>query len=119
MFPSEQSFIRRSEDLFEQPEQLWAELFAFLQLPVMPLPVQGRKAHVGACGDSSFCCIADDDSDGYGSSRADAAIFRALVLSCCLGGVWSLARAGVVPGQQNPVLVIDCHAICLRCVIFC
>ena len=84
-----------------------------------------------------FCRIADDDGDGYGSSRADAAIFRAVALSRCLGGVLSLARAGeeeilgiaeanvlktpraVLPGQQAPGLVIDCHVICLRCVIFC
>ena len=47
-FPANQLFIRRSEDLFERPEQLWAELLDFLRLPVMSLPVQGRKAHVGA-----------------------------------------------------------------------
>lgn len=47
-FPVHQLFIRRSEDLFERPEQLWAELLDFLKLPVMPLPVQGRKVHVGA-----------------------------------------------------------------------
>ena len=74
-----------------------------------------------------FCRIADDDGDGYGSSRADAAIFRAVALSRCLGGVLSLARAGeeeilgiaeanilktpkaAVSGQQAPGLVIDCH----------
>ena len=74
-----------------------------------------------------FCRIAENDGDGYGSSRADAAIFRAVALSRCLGGVLSLARAGeeeilgiaeanilkapraVVPGQQASGLVIDCH----------
>ena len=74
-----------------------------------------------------FCRIADNDGDGYGSSRSDAALFRAVALSRCLGGVLSLARAGeeeilgiaeanilktphsVVPGQQASGLVIDCH----------
>ena len=48
LFPREQLFLRRSEDLFEQPERVWAELLAFLDLPVVPLPLQGRKAHVGS-----------------------------------------------------------------------
>jgi hypothetical protein len=48
LFPREQLFLRRSEDLFEQPHQLWSDLLAFLDLPVVPLPLQGRKAHVGA-----------------------------------------------------------------------
>ena len=48
VFPREQLFIRRSEDLFAQPELLWAELLAFLGLDWMDLPQQGRKAHVGA-----------------------------------------------------------------------
>lgn len=74
-----------------------------------------------------FCRIADNDGDGYGSSRSDAALFRAVALSRCLGAVLSLARAGkeeilgiaeanilktphsVVPGQQASGLVIDCH----------
>jgi hypothetical protein len=47
-FSSEQLLIRRSEDLFEQPERVWAELLAFLELPDLPLPEQGRKAHVGS-----------------------------------------------------------------------
>ena len=45
-----------------------------------------------------FCRIAPNDGDGYGSSRADAAIFRAVALSRCLGGVLSLAR-GVEEGR--------------------
>ncbi len=48
VFPKEQIFLRRSEELFEQPEQLWAELLEFLQIRTVPLPQQGRKAHVGA-----------------------------------------------------------------------
>ena len=74
-----------------------------------------------------FCRIADNDGDGYGSSRSDAAIFRAVALSRCLGGVLSLARGAeeeilgiaegnilkapraVVPGLQAAGLVIDCH----------
>lgn len=74
-----------------------------------------------------FCRIADNDGDGYGSSRADAAIFRAVALSRCLGGVLSLVRGAeeeilgiaeanvlkaprvLVPGQQAAGLVIDCH----------
>ena len=47
-FSSEQILIRRSEDLFEQPERVWAELLAFLELPDWHLPEQGRKAHVGS-----------------------------------------------------------------------
>ena len=47
-FPREQIFLRRSEELFEQPEQLWVELLEFLQIRAVPLPQQGRQAHVGA-----------------------------------------------------------------------
>ena len=46
-FPREQIFLRRSEELFEHPDQLWTELLEFLELPVFPLPLLGRKAHVG------------------------------------------------------------------------
>ena len=74
-----------------------------------------------------FCRIAANDGDGYGSSRADAAIFRAVALSRCLGGVLSLARgvdeeilgiaeANVLPASRveaspdvAPGIVIDCH----------
>ena len=74
-----------------------------------------------------FCRIADNDGDGYGSSRADAAVLRAVALSRCLGGVLSLARGveeeilgiaeanllsaprAVLPGQKAPGLVLDCH----------
>lgn len=48
LFPREQLFLCRSEELFEQPEQLWAELLAFLQLQDVPLPLKGRKSHVGS-----------------------------------------------------------------------
>ena len=76
-----------------------------------------------------FCRIADNDGDGYGSSRSNAAIFRAVALSRCLGGVLSLARGAeeeilgiaeatvlkapraVVPGQEAAGLVIDCHVL--------
>ena len=47
-FSSEQILIRRSEELFEQPERVWAEVLAFLELPDCPLPERGRKAHVGS-----------------------------------------------------------------------
>ena len=74
-----------------------------------------------------FCRIAPNDGDGYGSSRVDAAIFRAVALSRCLGGVLSLARgveeeilgiaeANVLPAPRleaspglAPGIVIDCH----------
>lgn len=74
-----------------------------------------------------FCRIANNDGDGYGSSRDDAAIFRAVALSRCLGGVLSLARgveeeilgiaeANVLPAPRleasshlAPGIVIDCH----------
>ena len=74
-----------------------------------------------------FCQIADSDGYGYGSSRGDASIFRAVALSRCLGSVLSLARGadeeilGIaeanilqaprasVPGQQTAGLIIDCH----------
>jgi len=45
-FPAEQLFIRRSEDLFNQPKRVWQELLRFLNLDDMPLPVEGRQAHV-------------------------------------------------------------------------
>ena len=74
-----------------------------------------------------FCRIASNDGEGYGSSRADAAIFRAMALCRCLGGVLSLARgldeeilgiaeANVLPAPRlaaephlAPGIVIDCH----------
>ena len=74
-----------------------------------------------------FCRIAENDGDGYGSSRADASIFRAVALSRCLGGVLSLARGvdeeilGIAEANvlqaprveasadQAAGLVIDCH----------
>ena len=48
LFPREQLFLRRSEDLFEQPEQLWSDLLDFLNVDCLPLPKRGRKAHVGS-----------------------------------------------------------------------
>lgn len=74
-----------------------------------------------------FCHPQDDQKDGYGSSRADAAVLRGVALSRCLGGVLSLARhpreqllsitdATVVdapppryPRSQLSGVVIDCH----------
>ena len=47
-FPREQLFLRRSEDLFEQPEQVWKELQDFLQLEVTALPTSGRRSHFGS-----------------------------------------------------------------------
>jgi len=46
-FSANQLFIRRSEDLFERPELLWAELLNFLGLEPVPLPLEGRWAHAG------------------------------------------------------------------------
>ena len=48
LFPREQLFLRRSEDLFEQPEQLWSDLLDFLNVDSLLLPKRGRKAHVGS-----------------------------------------------------------------------
>ena len=48
LFPREQLFLRRSEDLFEQPEQLWSDLLDFLNVDFLLLPKRGRKAHVGS-----------------------------------------------------------------------
>jgi hypothetical protein len=74
-----------------------------------------------------FCRIAESDGEGYGSSRGDASIFRAVALSRCLGSVLSLARGadeeilGIAEANvlqaprveasahQAPGLVIDCH----------
>ena len=47
LFPKEQIFLARSEDLFEQPEKLWVDLLEWLDLPFVPLPQRGRRAHVG------------------------------------------------------------------------
>ena len=38
LFPSHQLLVLRSEDLFEQPDQLWLKLLEFLNLPNLPLP---------------------------------------------------------------------------------
>ena len=47
-FPRDQLFLRRSEDLFEQPEQVWKELQDFLQLEVISVPISGRRSHLGS-----------------------------------------------------------------------
>jgi len=74
-----------------------------------------------------FCRVDQTAVAGYGSSRLDAAMFRAVALSRCLGGVLSLARGaeeeilGIVDAtvmkapraqqlaQQGAGVVIDCH----------
>ena len=38
LFPKHQLLILRSEDLFEQTEQIWNQLLNFLRLPIHPLP---------------------------------------------------------------------------------
>ena len=50
LFPREQIFLRRSEDLFERPEQVWFDLLEHLGLKQIPLPETGRRAHVGSRG---------------------------------------------------------------------
>tara|TARA_B100001093_G_scaffold118624_1_gene111218 strand:- start:1675 stop:2424 length:750 start_codon:yes stop_codon:yes gene_type:complete len=38
LFPARQLLVLRSEDLFEQPDQIWLQLLQFLKLPIQPLP---------------------------------------------------------------------------------
>ncbi|WP_411875879.1 sulfotransferase family protein [Vulcanococcus limneticus] len=40
LFPAEQLLILRSEDFFSDPEPLWRQLLAFLELDAVPLPAQ-------------------------------------------------------------------------------
>ena len=47
LFPRDQLWIGRSEDLFERPEWLWRELLQWLELDVIPLPESGVKANAG------------------------------------------------------------------------
>ena len=47
LFPKQQLLILRSEDLFEQPEQLWHQLLKFLHLPSHPLPFPLPHANRG------------------------------------------------------------------------
>lgn len=74
-----------------------------------------------------FCKPSADEFIGYGSSRSDAAVYRGLALSRCLGGILSLCRhpneqilsihdAKVLPlpppqypDLQLRAVVIDCH----------
>ena len=47
LFDPDQVFVRRSEDLFNQPEQLWDDVLRFLEVSHCALPQQGRWAHAG------------------------------------------------------------------------
>jgi len=49
-FGADQIVLRRSEDLFERPEQVWLDLLHHLGLQQIPLPETGRRAHVGSRG---------------------------------------------------------------------
>ena len=49
-FGADQIVLRRSEDLFERPEQVWFDLLHHLGLQQIPLPEKGRRAHVGSRG---------------------------------------------------------------------
>ena len=49
-FAADQIVLRRSEDLFERPEQVWIDLLHHLGLQQIPLPEKGRRAHVGSRG---------------------------------------------------------------------
>jgi len=40
LFSRRQLWMFRSEDLFDQPEQLWSKLLGLLRLPSQPLPRQ-------------------------------------------------------------------------------
>ena len=46
-FSPEQLLIRRSEDLFVQPEKIWSEVLSFLSVSWIPLPESGRHAYQG------------------------------------------------------------------------
>ena len=46
-FADEQLLVLRSEDLFEQPERIWLQVLAFLDLEFMPLPMLDRPANAG------------------------------------------------------------------------
>ncbi|MDC0257088.1 sulfotransferase, partial [Synechococcus sp. AH-551-P10] len=47
LFPREQLFVARSEDLFERPEWVWRELLQWLELDIIPLPEVGVRANAG------------------------------------------------------------------------
>ena len=47
LFPRDQLWIGRSEDLFERPEWVWRELLQWLDLDVIPLPEVGVRANAG------------------------------------------------------------------------
>ena len=47
LFPRDQLWIGRSEDLFERPEWVWRELLQWLELDVISLPEMGVRANAG------------------------------------------------------------------------
>jgi len=49
LFPRDQFFVQRSEDFFEQPQKVWAQLCEFLQIDQLVLPSLGsRRIHSGS-----------------------------------------------------------------------
>ena len=48
LFGSDQLLVLRSEDLFQQPEQVWKQLLAFLELDAHPLPMTLPRANAGS-----------------------------------------------------------------------
>lgn len=46
-FPAHQLLVLRSEDLFEQPQCIWRQVLAFLELEDQPLPALDRPANAG------------------------------------------------------------------------
>ncbi len=50
LFPRDQLWIGRSEDLFERPESLWRELLQWLELDSIPLPESRVRANAGVGG---------------------------------------------------------------------
>ena len=90
-------------------------------------PVDGQRPALVRVAIPHFYRPDENDQSGYGSSRPDAAIFRAVALARCLGSVLSLARqqkeqmlviedASIAHTSQSqylarqlPGVVIDCH----------
>lgn len=48
LFEPEQLLVLRSEDLFSEPQRVWRELLAFLQLDPCPLPLLPRPSNAGS-----------------------------------------------------------------------
>ena len=48
LFAADQLLVLRSEDLFQQPEQVWKQLLRFLELDAHPLPMRLPQANAGS-----------------------------------------------------------------------